>query len=75
MFVIVQSWTNLENGSEQWWSSEKAIARRMGSALRHSGVAVTITTFTDFFAFGVGVTTVSSPTFSFFVNFKLNSHY
>ena len=35
------------------------IAEKMGIALKHAGVSVTVTSLTDVFAFGVGAVTVS----------------
>ncbi|XP_071537135.1 NPC intracellular cholesterol transporter 1 homolog 1b-like [Panulirus ornatus] len=53
MFVIIQCWNNL-NQEEQQLNLEK----RMGCALRHAGVAITITSLTDFAVFIIGSTTV-----------------
>jgi Niemann-Pick C1 protein len=36
-----------------------SVADRMGIALKHAGVSVTVTSLTDVFAFGVGAVTVS----------------
>jgi len=35
-----------------------SIADKMGIALKHAGVSVTVTSLTDVFAFGVGAVTV-----------------
>ncbi len=67
MFVIVQCWTNLY---PDYLSSKKpskmSIAERMGSALQHAGVSITVTSLTDIAAFGVGAFTVSI--FVIFIN-------
>jgi len=52
MFVIVQSLSTL-SASEQNLDMEE----RLSAALSHAGVAITITSVTDFIAFGVGATT------------------
>eukprot|EP00092_Neocalanus_flemingeri_P006120 GFUD01006591.1.p1 GENE.GFUD01006591.1~~GFUD01006591.1.p1 ORF type:complete len:999 (+),score=194.12 GFUD01006591.1:266-3262(+) len=51
MFVIVQCWTNMKRDPT---SLGLSIADRMGIALKHAGVSVTVTSLTDVFAFGVG---------------------
>ncbi|XP_063850802.1 protein patched homolog 1-like isoform X1 [Scylla paramamosain] len=53
MFVIVQCWNNL-NVAER----RKEMKERVGLALRHAGVAITITSLTDFVAFAIGASTV-----------------
>ncbi|KAG7164111.1 NPC1-like intracellular cholesterol transporter 1-like, partial [Homarus americanus] len=53
MFVIVQCWHNL-NQEERRLDLHK----RMGCALRHAGVAITVTSLTDFAAFAIGSSTV-----------------
>lgn len=57
MFVIVQAFNNAENSDK-----EKGIVRdlpeRIGRALKHAGVGITITSITDIIVFGVGGTTV-----------------
>ena len=51
MFVIVQCWTNLH------LDPSTSITEKMGLALQHSGVSITVTSLTDIFAFGVGAMT------------------
>jgi len=51
MFVIVQTWDNVEKGKK---SQEELFAATMGRA----GVAITVTSLTDLLAFAVGATTV-----------------
>ncbi|XP_071520862.1 patched domain-containing protein 3-like [Panulirus ornatus] len=53
MFIIVQCWHNL-NQQERRLQLQK----RVGRALRHAGVAITVTSITDFAAFIIGATTV-----------------
>ena len=48
MFVIVQCWSNLH------LDSTASITEKMGVALQHAGVSITVTSLTDIFAFGVG---------------------
>ncbi len=55
MFVVVQCWNNLPVSDAQ-----DDLPERMGLALKHAGVAITVTSLTDVFAFGVGAVTVSS---------------
>ncbi|XP_064104721.1 NPC intracellular cholesterol transporter 1-like [Macrobrachium nipponense] len=55
MFVIIQSFNNLDNQEE---SLPEDLRTRMGLTLRHAGVAVTVTSLTDFAAFLIGATTV-----------------
>jgi Niemann-Pick C1 protein len=54
MFVIVQCWNNLSNAQE-----DKTLHEKVGLVMRHAGVAITVTSLTDVFAFGVGAVTVS----------------
>jgi len=54
MFVIVQCWTNMKRDPT---SHGLSIADKMGIALKHAGVSVTVTSLTDVFAFGVGAVT------------------
>lgn len=53
MFVIVQCWQNLDHQEQQL-----ELRQRMGQALRHAGVAITVTSMTDCAAFLIGSTTV-----------------
>lgn len=53
MFVIVQCWQNLDHQERQL-----NLRKRMGQALRHAGVAITVTSMTDCGAFLIGATTV-----------------
>lgn len=57
MFVIMQCWNNLfpDCLSKR---SKIAIPDRMGMALKHAGVSITVTSLTDIAAFGVGASTV-----------------
>ena len=55
MFVIMQAFDNL-NPSEKKSGDD---AFNIGLAMRHAGVAITVTSLTDFLAFAVGGTTVS----------------
>merc|ERR1711915_77571 len=54
MFVIVQCWTNMKRDP---LNQGLSIADKMGIALKHAGVSVTVTSLTDVFAFGVGAVT------------------
>ncbi|ROT81095.1 hypothetical protein C7M84_000149 [Penaeus vannamei] len=53
MFVIVQCWQNLSHEEKRL-----ELKKRMGCALRHAGVAITVTSLTDFAAFTIGASTV-----------------
>ncbi|XP_076042992.1 patched domain-containing protein 3-like [Oratosquilla oratoria] len=53
MFVIMQTWNNLELEEEQ-----VPLVERVGLTLKHAGVAITVTSVTDFTAFAIGSTTV-----------------
>ena len=53
MFVIMQSWENLTGEEKQ-----HDLVTRFGITMRHAGVAVTITSVTDLFAFAIGATSV-----------------
>jgi len=54
MFVIVQCMTNLKTEPEyDTWGLD----RKLGHALRHAGVSITVTSATDVVAFGVGAVT------------------
>ena len=52
--INVQCWTNLKRDTTTLGLS---IADKMGIALKHAGVPVTVTSLTDVFAFGVGAVT------------------
>ncbi|XP_068236548.1 patched domain-containing protein 3-like [Palaemon carinicauda] len=53
MFVIVQCFNNLNEEERRL-----ELRQRMATALRHAGVAITVTSITDFAAFFIGATTV-----------------
>lgn len=55
MFVIAQCWSNMKKNTLNDGLSHP---EQMGKTLKHAGVAVTVTTLTDVFAFGVGAVTV-----------------
>jgi Niemann-Pick C1 protein len=55
MFVIVQC---LENLTKDQLSSVSTTQEKIGLAMKHAGVAITVTSVTDIFAFGVGACTV-----------------
>lgn len=63
MFVIVQCWFNMKKEE----SDTLPLHEQIGLTLRHAGVAVTITTLTDVFAFGVGAVTVLLSLFLLFL--------
>merc|ERR1719341_262191 len=52
MFVIVTSYYNILKTGENL-----SIGEKIGRTMRHAGVSVTVTSFTDVFAFGVGAIT------------------
>ena len=54
MFVTMQCFNNLNEEEEK-----KPMTERFGMTMRRAGVAITITSLTDFLAFAVGGTTVS----------------
>ena len=54
MFVIVQCYNNLDLKKIAGLSVEE----RMGLTMKHAGVAITVTSLTDIFAFGIGALTV-----------------
>ena len=49
-----------------------SISDKMGIALKHAGVSVTVTSLTDVFAFGVGAVTVSYQLIIFFNQYACN---
>ena len=58
MNFVVQCWDSLED--QRGFHKDKLDRHeRLGEALAHAGVAITITSITDIIAFGVGGTTVS----------------
>lgn len=60
MFVIVQCLSNLEQKDSKWL--DKPIEELVGETMRHAGVAITITSLTDFIVFMVGASTVGPQT-------------
>uniref|UniRef100_A0A2P2I6N8 Niemann-Pick C1 protein-like n=1 Tax=Hirondellea gigas TaxID=1518452 RepID=A0A2P2I6N8_9CRUS len=54
MFVMVQCWNNLPVQSRK----DMTIREQVGRSLKHAGVAITVTSLTDVFAFAIGATTV-----------------
>ena len=55
MFVIVQCWYNLSEEEKVG----KSLHEQIGETMKHAGVAITVTSITDVFAFGIGAVTVS----------------
>ena len=51
MFVIIQCRNTLSEADKS-----KDVVERLGVTLRHAGVAITITSITNFIAFGIGAT-------------------
>jgi len=62
MFVIVQCWSNLR------LDPSTSIQEKMGLALQHAGVSITVTSLTDIFAFGVGAISIMPGLESFCVS-------
>jgi len=62
MFVIVQCWSNLR------LDGTTSIEEKMGLALQHAGVSITVTSLTDIFAFGVGAISIMPGLESFCVS-------
>ncbi|XP_071954155.1 patched domain-containing protein 3-like [Antedon mediterranea] len=62
MFVIVQSWDNLSKDEKKM-----SIPEQCSLALKHAGVAVTVTSVTDISAFLIGATTILPALRSFCV--------
>ncbi len=54
MFVIVQSWNSFASAVDG-----ADLSHRFGVTLKHAGVAITVTSLTDFIAFAIGGLTVS----------------
>ena len=61
MFVILSCWNALQPSERNL-----PIPQRMGLAMRHAGLSITITSATDFVAFMIGSSTVSQWNFFFF---------
>jgi len=59
MFVISQCWSNIQSDPLH---KDIELSERIGKALKHAGVSITVTSLTDVFAFGVGAVTVSFHT-------------
>ena len=55
MFVIMACWYNLHKDGSV---ASLPLAERMGLAMEHAGVSVTVTSVTDILAFGIGACTV-----------------
>ena len=55
MFVIVQC---LHNINANDLGEHDTVEERMGVTLKHAGVAITVTSLTDMFAFGIGAVTI-----------------
>ena len=64
MFVIVDSWYNIDENEKK----KNSLQKNMGLALRHAGVAITVTSLTDFCAFSIGCVTMLSGLESFCLN-------
>ena len=62
MFVIVQCWSNLR------LDPATTISEKMGLAMQHAGVSITVTSLTDIFAFGVGAISIMPGLESFCVS-------
>ena len=60
MFVIIQCRNTLSEADKK-----KGVVERLGVTLRHAGVAITITSITNFIAFGIGATTAMPALQSF----------
>ena len=58
MFVIIQCWNNLPDHEK----NGRTLPEKIALTMQHAGVAITVTSVTDVFAFGVGSVTVSSAT-------------
>ncbi|XP_043207337.1 protein patched homolog 3-like [Amphibalanus amphitrite] len=53
MFVVLQCWETLPAADRH-----RPLPERVGRALQHAGVSITVTSLTDFVAFGIGASTV-----------------
>ena len=56
MFVIMQCLYNLQSTE----NDALDLHEKIGLTLKHAGVAITVTSVTDIFAFGIGAVTVSN---------------
>lgn len=54
IFVIIQTWDNRAGSMDD----DEPIAKKISRTMRHAGVAITVTSFTDVCAFLIGATTV-----------------
>ena len=54
MFVIMQCFYNLDPDQH----ADQDLHEKIGLTLKHAGVAITVTSVTDIFAFGIGAVTV-----------------
>ena len=54
MFVIIQCWNNLPAHEK----NGRTLPEKIALTMQHAGVAITVTSVTDVFAFGVGSVTV-----------------
>ena len=61
MFVIVQCWKNLRP------DASSSVPEKIGMALQHAGLSITVTSITDILAFGVGAITIIPGLVSFCV--------
>ena len=64
MFVIMQSLSNVKRSLV---TSSLPPDQQIAEALKHAGVAVTVTSVTDVFAFACGAVTVSLMSWSYIV--------
>ena len=64
MFVIVQCWYNLREDE----TLGRPLHEKIGLTLQQAGVAITVTSMTDVFAFGVGAVTVGAFSRAFIVS-------
>ena len=62
MFVIMACWYNLHKDPSL---ASLPLAERMGLAMEHAGVSVTVTSVTDILAFGIGACTIMPGLSSF----------
>ena len=68
MFVIVQCWYNLSEEEKVG----KSLHEQIGETMKHAGVAITVTSITDVFAFGIGAVTVSGINMACNMGFKFS---